>query len=790
MKTVCTVLVMAALAAPAACAEAAWAAEAAPAATPAAPAAAPVSPVAIDAALARLDSSDWILQAEGMAVLARAKHAPAVPRLRAILAGKSAPWVRGRALVTLARILGEKVIDDALPAAGDASAELREAAMESLGLTGSPRALPAVEAHLADPAAPVRYQAIVALARIQKEKAWPRISPLLADADPVTVRHAARALVYVATPEARRTLATLLGHKTVSIRAAAAEALGELRDPDAIPALLKGAQLDSSAAVKAACNEALLQYDPEVLAKPALEAFAPKDGPSQWAALHVLKARPSPEARAGVAALLAAGWDRSADLTVVSMEVVAGTDPGPFQDTFVPFLEHKEGWVRALAVNLLAQCPKVDHFALFKPRLADADLGVRATTLWALRDATQGAPPGGIVEYMGSLLAAPRDDVFSAAIDLLAERLTAPEAPRALAFLEPVLATGNENRFRRIIEALEPFSDEALARQAAAIQGYVTQWVVLGPFPHDNENRGFHAVYPPEAALDFGKTYDAYVMDRSAMFKAVASAGPDAASRKACLSIRPPEQEGATGRTIATYTLDLPAAGEGLKLRMLLAIQEGAPEGDGVRVEIDADGKKRFEKKVVAGEWTPAEVDLLPLAGKRVSLDLVIDGQATPTGDWALVAEPRIYAGTTVVADLLKLAPTAAARVAMAGTVGPRMSWENARTSGMNGRVDLKEAVSTDDGRVAYGAVDLEVPDDRKVTLVLSSDDGMKAWLGGTKIVERPATGQTKAEVMLKKGRNRLLVKVANEWDLWFFSVRLTEADGKRATGVTAFLPR
>ena len=44
----------------------------------------------------------------------------------------------------------------------------------------------------------------------------------------------------------------------------------------------------------------------------------------------------------------------------------------------------------------------------------------------------------------------------------------------------------------------------------------------------------------------------------------------------------------------------------------------------------------------------------------------------------------------------------------------------------------------------------------------------------------------SRAEAGLKKGRNRLLVKVSSAHDKWNFSIRLADSEGRRIDGLTA----
>ena len=760
----------------AACAPQGWCEIAPPAAPPAR------SPGAIDEALGQLASTDWILQAEGMSVLAEAKVKQAVPPLRAILAGNGHPWIRGRALVALAGILGEAEADEALLAADQPALEVRAAAMEALAVTGSPRALAVVQAHLEDKAPAVAQEAFVALARLQKDKAWPRIAPLVSSADIATVRRAAPALVYVGTPQARKDLLGLLGHKDEGVRLAAAHALQEVRDPGAIPALLAAMSGDGAVDVKAACERTLLAYEPQALAAPLLAALQAPEGALCQVALKVLAARPSPEARAGVVSFLQDTPKRAEAARGAALEVAAGADPQANLELFVRYLENADAALRRKAVEILGRCEGADLFTLLKPRLADANKDVRYVALRVLRRATKQAPAGGIVDYVDGIVKDPVREVFDEAMGLLAERLTPTEVPKAVAALDPVLGGADDQRRARAAAILEPLASDDLCRRLAAAQGYLVEWKVIGPFPNDDK-RGITAVYPPELSADFQKTYDPYRLGGGAQFKAP-GARPAAGGSREVLVIRPPLAASAVGRTVASYAVDLPQA-KGLKFTAFVAAQNEGQHGDGVRLAVDAGGKRLLDQKLpVREEFQPVEASLAEQAGKRVVLDLVVEGVANPKGDWAALAEPRIVSDEGVVADLVKLAPTAAVRSVAPGDPAGKLAWDSAKAARAAGLVDFREVLGAGDRQVAYGAVELESPADRKIWLTIVADDASKVWLNGAMLAEKRSAGTARLEADLKKGRNLLLVKVCNEADKFFCSVRVTEKDGRRAEGL------
>ena len=91
--------------------------------------------------------------------------------------------------------------------------------------------------------------------------------------------------------------------------------------------------------------------------------------------------------------------------------------------------------------------------------------------------------------------------------------------------------------------------------------------------------------------------------------------------------------------------------------------------------------------------------------------------------------------------------------------------------------VDLTEAFGKRDFAVAYAAANIEAAEDESRIAGLGSDDAVRVWLNGELVHEsstpRPvAVDDDVFGVKLKKGTNRLVVKVANDQGDWGFTFR------------------
>ena len=148
------------------------------------------------------------------------------------------------------------------------------------GALGDASAADLLTGRLEDPNPLVREEACRALGRIRAASAAPKLRDLLKDGEILVQEAAARALGRLGDAESAGDLCALLedAHQSVSLRAAAAEALG-LLEPARVRASLVGAlRRDPSAVVRRAAVDSLRRmtgmdrcYDPEA-AEPQREA--------------------------------------------------------------------------------------------------------------------------------------------------------------------------------------------------------------------------------------------------------------------------------------------------------------------------------------------------------------------------------------------------------------------------------------------------------------------------------------------------------------------------------------
>jgi len=98
--------------------------------------------------------------------------------------------------------------------------------------------------------------------------------------------------------------------------------------------------------------------------------------------------------------------------------------------------------------------------------------------------------------------------------------------------------------------------------------------------------------------------------------------------------------------------------------------------------------------------------------------------------------------------------------------------------------IDLSKSMSPTDYVVAYAYCHVTVPKAVKAHLRVGSDDGIRVWVNGTEAINRrvyrgAAPDQDTAEVNLRTGQNRVMVKVDTDQGGWNFYLRFVDANGK-----------
>lgn len=263
----------------------------------------------------------------------------------------------------------------------DSDFEAREIALDTLGEMRDSRALPALLASLHDP--DVASTAQEALFELGHARALPFY--LSALDDPALADDAIRALGWSEDPRATEPLLQFLrrnpGHEELIF-----EALGAIKDPQAIPTLIAALDHPEHAAYAAA---ALANFDdPRVVPALAQALQGPYLGTRQ-AAVKVLvtiahpaasRTVPDPGRAATLAAKLAdvnseVRWEANEALDELGEVAVAPV---------TAMLKHRDPWTRDAAAWTLGRIKSRTAIPALTAALNDPDVTVRATAVWAL----------------------------------------------------------------------------------------------------------------------------------------------------------------------------------------------------------------------------------------------------------------------------------------------------------------------------------------------------------------------------------------------------------------------
>lgn len=129
-------------------------------------------------------------------------------------------------------------------------------------------------------------------------------------------------------------------------------------------------------------------------------------------------------------------------------------------------------------------------------------------------------------------------------------------------------------------------------------------------------------------------------------------------------------------------------------------------------------------------------------------------------------------------------APTAAQLQTLRETLQQREPRELPRQlDGPLYSADLTQVYSPSSRVATFALGELTIDRDRPARLLVGGDDGVRVWLNGELVIDRPgslaiAPDTASATVQLRQGRNEILVQSQQAGGDWGFALRLTDPDG------------
>lgn len=197
----------------------------------------------------------------------------------------------------------------------------------------------------------------------------------------------------------------------------------------------------------------------------------------------------------------------------------------------------------------------------------------------------------------------------------------------------------------------------------------------------------------------------------------------------------------------------------------------------------DVDRAEKYFREITAGKF-PRDVIASAISELR-RIDRDPHRAVLQRGfvlDWWLIGPIRDDDGKGMET---KIFPEERIRFEVVETIGPRKyRWQRLDVLCLEGRVDLVPLFRRAERVIAYAYTEFDVPEDRELLFKMGSDDGIACWLNGERIHYLPASrsyqlDQDTVPVTLKKGNNKVLVKIGQGSGDWTFSFRTTDRDGR-----------
>lgn len=452
------------------------------------------------------DDRNWLRMQEALSYLGQHQVEEALAPCRRILRDAShSAFIRGQALLAIARIQTRDVADDLAVAASDPALQgaLAEA-LESLS-AAAPDGL--IEPLLASEDEGVRLRALAAQAGRYGEAAWAQVSTVN-EATEAHHQWLVRALAQVGHEAALERLVSL--PRSGDRRSAFIRGLHGIPNPALIKPLLAVAA-ECNSAEFATVLSALRLHDREAVLL-AMRQLLPQAEDRQVRALAKMSLRfdSNPEVALALSQTLERVTDNGTIQDILMALGQIEVAPWRFETQFRAFLDHKQDRVRLLAVRGIGHARETNLFAALRERVADDSGSVAMAALVALRRAPfRHVPRGELVQYLEKPLLGEDEDLREAAMELLSIAAS-PED------FEPAMALFGD-RLRGSDDAAREFGAAALQRVApldrrpevAKVQGFLGYFHVLGTFMNDREHKAFHEVQPPDEAIDFTQTLTA-----------------------------------------------------------------------------------------------------------------------------------------------------------------------------------------------------------------------------------------------------------------------------------------
>lgn len=457
------------------------------------------------------DWRNWIEKAEALDYLSRYDVSGAAKPITAILENKhpNNRWLRGRALVAMARIDAKSAATLAQAHCQDPHVEVRIAAAEVCAELPKDAAAPILERLLADNHQ-VHFHALAAYARHHGSAAWNKAEPLIVKIPDNQIEPAARSLGWIGTQPARAKLLEMAKKKDAI--PALLRGLDGITAPAMVPFYLELIATNETQVPLAQAWQGLEYFDRDVVVSACRDALVSGDEKQVRAAARII-AQYLKQPELGDALQTALKQSKERATSQIGLAALSGIEADRFSDLYLANLTHADAQIRVTAVRALAQCRKVNLYEVLEKTLSDTDKSVRVAALESLRNASrEDVPRDRIIEYFTSSLLSPEPATRKAAIAVLAPSITLANGDAALAVMQQMQNQHGSIGTERLMEAVFRMVDDDKAAQVLQAHGYVAQWHIIGAFPSgfgapEKDIDGLTIAYPPEQQVDLAKRY-------------------------------------------------------------------------------------------------------------------------------------------------------------------------------------------------------------------------------------------------------------------------------------------
>jgi HEAT repeat protein/beta-lactamase regulating signal transducer with metallopeptidase domain len=300
------------------------------------------------------------------------------------VSGKSGRELRASASpdesVRRATIADSSVVTALIARLQDEDAEVRRAAVESLGKLKDSRAVPGLIGALKDSDPDVRASAAEALAEFEDSRAIAPLVALINDPSAEVKQSALEALSHFEEGIPPAAVGRLLGDADAEVRHKAAHLAGKLRDRSTMTALARLVG-DPSPDVRQAAIEALGELKDPTAASAVMPALADADADVRQQAMHTIEELRAPIAESTLIGLMR---DRDADVRQTAAHLAGERSVIGAIPTLRRMLEDPDSDVRESAIEALGNIADGAAYEALRADLTSKDAKVRRAAAEAL----------------------------------------------------------------------------------------------------------------------------------------------------------------------------------------------------------------------------------------------------------------------------------------------------------------------------------------------------------------------------------------------------------------------